>query len=173
MQNIPPNLYVPGTNKAAGSKKSTLGLTMAGGLLGMLYCHKPVTRGEFINTAFDETCRDIQAQMSALKKARRELTIFRLSSDSSAFLDSYGIAHDSDAISARCSEITRSITEPGEVQNLKNNFRARFDTVKRNVNTRTNIESRAFKAIKQSNFWWGSGIGAAILLAVGLINSRN
>jgi N12 class adenine-specific DNA methylase len=145
-------------------------LILGGGLIGMAWYYKPVSGKAFVEYAFEQTQSDVQEQLANLKKARRELLVRCLTSDSAAFLDSRAIAHDQAAIRTHCANIVTRITDPAQVQALKTNFRTRFATIRRSPHLRDNIEAAAFKAIKQNNMKWGVGIGAVIGLTLGLLN---
>ena len=59
------------------------------------------------------------------------------------------------------------------MKRLKNDFSSNFKSYKKNPALMDNNCASAFKAIKRSKFWWGTGIGAAIGLALSLIGSRD
>ncbi len=149
--------------------KRKVGLVLGGGLLGMLYYHRPVRQNEFIKFGFEQTVLDVQTQMAALKKARRELNSFGLSTDSKSMLNSLGVAENTDIINLKIKDLHKSINDPTEVSKIKQGLVSRFKNIKKDPALRTNVEKKTFELIRQSHLRWGVGIGAAVALVASLL----
>jgi hypothetical protein len=164
----PANYYTPPEQSQGKSTQRGVGLVLGGGLLGMLYYYRPVTKNEFVSRAFEETVKDTQEQMRILKNAQG-LNPFGLSVESRAFLSSHNIDPAADSVRAKYYEKYRAINHPDGVLRLKQNLADNFVSLKKNPALRNNIEKRAFDLARQSNLHWGVGIGAAVGLLLALI----
>ncbi len=166
-----PYPYYPVT--PSGSNKRKAGLMLAGGLIGMNAYYMPVKKDVFVNKAFELTQYDALQKASDLEKIAEEVEKNKLSSKSKMMLEEMGLTPSVDAISAKCKEIKAKVTDEVSVKRIKEHYAGNFEKYKKNIALTDNIASDAFKAVKRSKFWWGTGIGAGIGLALGLMSSRN
>lgn len=153
--------------------RKIVGTTMMTGMVGMCAYYLPVSKDSFTQTAFDIKKNDAAEQIATLKNIAEEIDSNKLTTQSKMILNDMALAEDVNAISAKCSELEKSVTDPANVKALKNEFRNNFDSYKKNVALMDNTCAQAFKNIKWSRFRWGMGIGAAIGLASGLVSGRD
>lgn len=168
---LPQNAYYTPSGSGS-SKKKLLGLTVAGGLIGMNSYYLPVTKDVFINRAFELTKEEVVNQINALKRIAIEVEKQKVSTQSKMILQEMGLPEDIVVIANKCIELDKKICDPSEVLALKSNFSSNFKTYKKDVSQMDNISAEAFKAIKRNKFRWGLGIGAGIGLVLGLLSSR-
>lgn len=157
----------------AASKKKKIGATIAGGLIGMNAYYLPVSKDVFVQKAFDATKSEINTQIAALAKAAKEAESNNLSTESKMILQEMGLNADVKEIAQKCIELDKKVSEPENVKNLKESFDKNFKNYKKQHSLMDNNCAAAYKAVKRSKFWWGTGIGAAIGLALSLIASRD
>lgn len=164
--------YSSGTTHSS-SKKKTAGIMIAGGLIGMNAYYLPVKKDVFIQRAFDITKAEADNKIVTLKNIAKEIEQNKISTQSKMILQEMGLPQDIVAITNKCIEIDKKVSDPEEVKNLKNSFDTNFSTYKKKISTMDNNCAEAFKAIKRNKFRWGVGIGSAIGLALGLLASRD
>ena len=172
MTEINPNMayYQP---SPSASRKRKIGATIAGGLIGMNAYYLPVKKDSFVQKAFDVTKDEANAQIIALTKAAKEVEANNISTESKMILQEMGLSENLQAITQKCIELDHKVSNPAEVKRLKANFDSNFKNYKKTPALMDNNCANAFKAIKRSKFWWGTGIGSAIGLALSLMASRN
>ena len=158
---------------SSGSKKRKIGMTLAGGLIGMNAYYIPVKKDVFVNRAFEIAQKEAEDQINILKNIAEEVANGDVSTESKMILQDLGLSQDVSSIANKCSALDKSVTDPASVKNLKARFRSGFDSYKKNPALMDNTCAKAFKAAKQSKFKWGTGIGAAIGLALSLITSSD
>jgi ElaB/YqjD/DUF883 family membrane-anchored ribosome-binding protein len=163
----------PYYTSSSGSRKRLMGLTLAGGLIGMNAYYLPVKKDTFVSRAFNITKKEADEKIAVLKSIAEEVAQNDISTESKMILQDMGVAEDVVAITNKCSALDKSVSEPARVKALKEGFSRNFNTYKRNVASMDNVCAKAFKAVKQNKFKWGVGIGSAIGLALGLIASRD
>ncbi len=168
---IPSNMTYYQSNPSA-SRKHKIGAMMAGGLIGMNAYYLPVKKDTFVQRAFDITKLNTQKQISTLAKIAKEIDENKISTESKMILQEMGLEQDIDAITKKCIELDKTITDETSVKNLKDKFIKNYDTFKKQPSLMDNTSNEAFKAVKRNKFKWGLGIGAAIGLVLGLITSR-
>jgi ElaB/YqjD/DUF883 family membrane-anchored ribosome-binding protein len=161
------------TGSSSGSRKRKIGLTLAGGLIGMNAYYLPVQKDSFVNKAFSITKKEADEKISVLKNIAEEVAQDKVSTESKMILQDMGVAEDVVAITNKCSELDKSTSDPARVKALKEDFNRNFKTYKKDVASMDNVCAKAFKAVKQNKFKWGAGIGGAIGLALGLMTSRD
>lgn len=172
MTEINPNMaYYPSSPSA--SKKRKIGATIAGGLIGMNAYYLPIKKDVFVQKAYDITRDEANAQIASLAQAAKEVETQKVSTESKMILQEMGLSEDVKAITRKCIDIDKKVSDPANVKRLKNDFSSNFKSYKKNPALMDNNCASAFKAIKRSKFWWGTGIGAAIGLALSLIGSRD
>lgn len=172
MTEINPNMaYYPPSPSA--SRKRKIGATIAGGLIGMNAYYFPVKKDIFVQKAFDVTKEEADAQIQALAKAAKEVEAKKVSPESKMILQEMGLSEDFQAITNKCIEIDKKVSDPANVKRLKNDFDTNFKSYKKTPALMDNNCATAYKAIKKNKFWWGTGIGAAIGLALSLMRSRD
>ena len=172
MTEINQNLAYYPSNPSA-SRKRKIGATIAGGLIGMNAYYLPVTKDSFIQKAFDVTKDEANTQILALTKAAKEVEAKEVSTESKMILQEMGLPEDIKAITNKCIELDKKVSDPSNVKNLKNSFDSNFSNYKKNKALMDNNCATAYKVIKRNKFWWGAGIGSAIGLALSLMGSRD
>lgn len=161
------------TASPSGAKKRLVGLTLAGGLIGMNAYYLPVKKNAFINRAFDITKDQANNQIEKLKSIAEEVANNKVSTESKMILQDMGLTEDVVNITNKCTALDRSVSNPDAVKTLKNDFAQNFARYKKDISLMDNNCAKAFKAIKQNKFKWGAGIGAGIGLVLGLMTSRD
>lgn len=155
------------------SNKRKLGATLAGSMLGMCAYYLPVGKDTFVNRAFDITKRDANQQILQLKDIAIEVEKNKVSTQSKMILQDLGLSEDVIAITNKCSELDRSVSDPVKVKALKDDFAKNYSSYKKDVSLMDNTCAEAFKNAKRNKFKWGAGIGAAIGLALSLLSSND
>lgn len=168
---IPVPYYYP--TSQGTSKMRVLGSTIAGGMIGMLGYYIPVTKDTFVQRGFDMKRDDNFAKIKRLKTIATEVENNCTSTESKMILRDMGVAEDVAAITDKCSELYKEVTETASVKKIKNSFITSFDSFKKETFNMDAQASDAFRAVKNNRFKWGVGIGAGIGLALGLRNSQN
>lgn len=167
-----PTPYYSG-GSSSGSFKRKLGLALAGGMIGMNAYYLPVQKDSFVNRAFDITKKEADEQISTLKGIAEEVANNSVSTESKMILQDFGLAEDVVAITNKCTELDKRVSDPASVKALKEDFSRNFKRYKKNIALMDNNCAKAFKGVKQNKFKWGAGIGVGIGLALGLLTSRN
>lgn len=157
----------------SASKKRKVGATIFGGLLGMTAYYLPVTKDEFVSKAFKITKNEANSKIASLAQAVKEIEKNSLSSESKMILQEMGVNADITAITNKCMEIDKTVSDPDSVKSLKKFFNDNFKNFKKNPHLMDNNCADAFKSIKWNKFKWGMGIGAALGLAFSLMSSRD
>lgn len=157
----------------SAQKKKTLGLAVAGGLIGMNAYYIPVKKDVFIQRAFDVTRDEATSQILALKTAAKEVTENKITPESKMILQEMGLSEDFQQITDKCIELDKKVSDPANVKRLKADFASNFANYKKDVSLMDNNCAKAFKLIKRNKFMWGAGIGAAIGVALSFIFGRN
>ncbi len=156
----------------AASKKRKIGSTIFGGLLGMTAYYLPVTKDEFVNKAFKVTKNEANSQIASLVQAAKEIEKNSLSSESKMTLQEMGVTPNFQAITQKCIDIDKKVSDPNSVKNFKQFFHDNFKNFKQNQHLMDNNCAEAYKSLKWNKFKWGVGIGAAIGLAFSLMTSK-
>ncbi len=172
MTEINPNMAYYQPNPVA-SKKRKMGATIAGGLIGMNAYYLPVKKDAFIQRAFDITKNEADEKIRILANVAKEIEEQKVSTESKMILQEMGLREDLQAITQKCIELDKEVSDPARVKALKDSFSTNFKNYKKDVALMDNNCASAFKAIKRSKFWWGTGIGSAIGLALSLMGSRD
>ena len=157
----------------AASIKRAIGMTMTGGLIGMTAYYTPVKKDAFVQQAFDITKNEADEKIVALRNIAEEVAQNNVSTQSKMVLQDMSLSEDVVAITNKCSEIDKKVTDSTSVKALKDDFSRNFDSYKKNSALMDNTCAEAFKAVKKSKFRWGVGVGAAIGLALSLLASKN
>ena len=97
----------------------------------------------------------------------------KVSTQSKMILQDLGLSEDVIAITNKCSELDRSVSDPVKVKALKDDFAKNYSSYKKDVSLMDNTCAEAFKNAKRNKFKWGAGIGAAIGLALSLLSSND
>lgn len=155
------------------SKKKTLGLATAGGLIGMNAYYLPVTKDAFVQRAFNVTKKDAFEKIETLKVIATEVAENRVSTESKMILQDMGLSESVSDITRKCSELAKKVTDSAEVKSLKADFDNNFKSYKKKPSLMDNNCAEAFRLIKRNKFRWGIGIGAGIGLALGLMTSQD
>ncbi|MDR1327942.1 MAG: hypothetical protein LBJ74_06005, partial [Heliobacteriaceae bacterium] len=173
MQNVDPSMYYPyntqypaqsysGTASSGTKTRRRLGATMLGCLAGMTAYFIPVNKDVFVNRAFEESKKEVQTDISQLKKAEQELRKGSLSRESEGYLAKRNVnGAVNDVVNELRTQEDR-ITMPDSVKSIKEELANNFNNLKKEARLRSNPESKAFQAIKWNNFAWGVGICAAV-----------
>ena len=164
-----PYLY----SSPASSKKRQTGLAIAGGLIGMNAYYIPVKKDTFVNRGFEMKRTENFDQIVSLRNIAEEVEKNKLSNESKMILEQLGVSADISAITRKCDELEKEVTDSASVKRIKDSFIDSFDRCKKNTHLMDSASSDAYKAVRRSKFWWGAGIGAGIGLALGLLGSRN
>ena len=164
-----PYYYPPATS----SKKRVLGMTVAGGLIGMNAYYLPVKKDVFVQRAFDMTRNEAFADISRLRDIAVEVDKGEVSTESKMILQQMGVAEDRSAITNKCIELENKVTDKTSVKTLKDNFANVFDNFKKKTHKMDALSSDAYREVRRNKFCWGLGIGAGIGLALGLMSSRD
>ena len=164
-----PYYYPP----ASSSKKRVLGMTVAGGLIGMNAYYLPVKKDVFVQRAFDMTRDEAFDDISRLRDIAVEVDKGEVSTESKMILQQMGVAEDRGAITNKCAELENKVTDKTSVQTLKDNFANVFDNFKKKTHKMDALCSDAYREVRRNKFRWGVGIGAGIGLALGLMSSRD
>lgn len=146
---------------------------LAGGLIGMNAYYFPVKKDVFVQNAFDLTKAEADNQIAVLTKIAQEVDKKNVSTQCKMILQEMGLAEDVVQITNKCISLDKGVTDPAAVKKLKAGFDANFANYKKQPSLMDNTCAEAFRTIKRNKFKWGTGIGAAIGLALGLILSRN
>lgn len=174
MSDVSMNTYCPQYPQSSqGGYKKMFGGMIAGGLIGMNAYYLPLNKKAFAEKAFDIHKNEINGQIAALRNAADEISKEKLSTNSKLILQEHGLAEDIVQIGNRCIVLDHSITNETDVKNYKKIFEDGFAAMKKEACLRNNEASQAFKELKRSKFWWGTGIGAVVGLALCLIASRD
>ena len=156
----------------SGSSKKKYGLMVAGGLIGMNAYYLPIKKDVFVQRAFDMTRNEIYDQIRTLKNIAEEVDKNEVSTQSKMILQEFGLSENRDAITNKCIELDKKVSDPVLVKRLKDSFITSFDNCKKKTHLMDSVCADAYKAAKWNKFKWGVGIGSAIGLAIGLIGSR-
>jgi len=154
------------------SRKRKIGATIAGALIGMNAYYIPVKKDIFVQKAFDVTKNEANMQIAALTKAAKEVESKNVSTESKMILQEMGLSENFKDITDKCIEIDKKVSDPSNVQKLKAIFDKNFKNYKKQPALMDNNCAAAYKAIRKNKFWWGTGIGAATGLALGLMSGR-
>lgn len=168
--NQTPYSYMPAQGS---SKKRKLGMTVAGGLIGMNAYYLPVKKDVFVQRGFDMKRNDNFSQIRSLRNIAEEVERNEVSTESKMILQQMGLAEDITAITNKCDALEKEVTDPASVKNIKNKFITCFDTYKKDTHLMDSACSDAFREVRRNKFRWGVGIGSAIGLALGLMGSRD
>ncbi len=168
---INPSMMYYQPNPAAARKRKA-GATIAGALIGMNAYYLPVKKDMFVQRAFDITKEQTEAQIAALAKIAKEIDSKSITTESKMILQEMGLSQDVKAITQKCIELDKKITDPASIKNLKDVFVQNYDTFRKQPSLMDKTSNEAFRAVKKTKFKWGAGIGAAIGLALGLLTSR-
>ena len=168
---MPVPYYYP--QSLGSSVKKLVGMTVAGGLVGMTGYYFPVQKDVFVQRAFDMTRNDVYDDISRLRDIAVEVDKGEVSTESKMILQQMGVAEDRTAITNKCIELEKKVTEKSSVKTLKDGFASVFDNAKKKTHKMDALCSDAFREVRRNKFRWGVGIGASIGLALGLIGSRN
>lgn len=163
-------MYYPASPRS--SAKKAIGMTMIGGLIGMNAYYLPVKKDVFVQKAFDITKEEATEQINTLKTIAEEVEKKKVSTPSKMILTDMALPEDVTAISNKCSEIEKKVTDPEAVKTLKDSFSKNFENYKKNAALMDNNCAEAFRSIKWGKFRWGMGIGAAIGLALSLMSDK-
>ena len=163
--------YYPPSPSA--QKKRTVGLAVAGGLIGMNAYYIPIKKDVFVQRAFDVTHDEATTQIMALKNAAKEVLEGKVSPESKMILQEMGLSEDFHQITNKCIDLDRKVSDPSNVKRLKADFASNFDNYKKDASLMDNNCAKAFKLIKRNKFLWGVGIGAAVGAALSFIGSKN
>lgn len=161
------------SNSRSGTIRNAVGMTMAGGLIGMTAYYLPVQKGSFVQQAFDITKKEAEEEIVTLKNIAEEVTQNKVTTQSKMILQDMGLTEDVVQITNKCSEIDKKVTDSVSVKSIKDDFSRNFEAYKKNSALMDNTCAEAFKAVKKNKFTWGLGIGAAIGLALSLLASSN
>lgn len=161
------------TSTPAASHKRKIGLMLAGGLIGMNAYYLPIKKDVFIQRAFDITKNNADEKIAVLKGIAEEVADNNISTESKMILQDMGLPEDITAITNKCTELDKKVSDPTSVKSLKESFNRNFKNYKKNPASMDSTCAEAFRAIKRNKFRWGVGIGAAIGLALGLMTSRD
>lgn len=167
---IPAPYYYP--QQTVPSKKRKYGTMLIGGLLGMNAYYLPVSKDTFVQRGFDRKRDDNFDQIRKLKTVAEEIEKENISTESKMILQEMGLPEDVSAITAKCVELEKEVTDPSSVQTIKGKFISSFENFKKKTHKMDAECSDAFRAAKWNKFKWGVGIGAGIGLALGLLSSR-
>lgn len=164
-------MYSPYPQRGSSVSK-TIGVTMLGGMIGMNAYYLPVGKDTFVQRAFDLTKEEATEQINTLKNIAEEVEKKKVSTPSKMILTDMALPEDVTAISNKCSEIEKKVTDPEAVKTLKDSFSKNFENYKKNAALMDNNCAEAFRSIKWGKFRWGMGIGAAIGLALSLMSDK-
>lgn len=142
------------------------------GTAGMSAYFLPVTKDRFVRTAFNIKKELTEDKIDFYKETASQITKKNLKIDNKMFLKEEGVAEDIDAISRKCIDLRKSITDSATVQSLKKSFEDNFLNYKKSEAMMDNIASDAFKRIRWTNFGWGVGICFLIGSAIGAAMSK-
>ena len=168
---MPVPYYYPSSGKS--SKKRVLGMTVAGGLIGMNSYYLPVKKDVFVQRAFDMTRNEAYEDILRLKDIAIEVDKGKVSTESKMILQQMGVAEDRGAIANKCIELENKVTDKTSVKTLKDGFANVFDNAKKKTHKMDALCSDAYREVRRNKFRWGVGIGAGIGLALGLMGSRD
>lgn len=157
----------------SGARKRKVGATLAGAMIGMNAYYVPIKKDTFVNRAFNITQKEAEEQIKTLKSIAEEVADNKLSTESKMILQDMGLSADVTAITNKCTALDRRVSDPDSVKAIKRDFSRNFDRYKKDVSLMDNNCAKAFKAIRQNKFKWGSAIGAGIGLALSLMTSRD
>lgn len=165
--------YSSYSTSPAVSRKKIAGAMLAGGLLGMNAYYFPVNKDIFVQKSFDLTKAEADNQIAVLTGIAKEVDNKSVSTQSKMILQEMGLGQDVVEITKKCIDLDKSVTDPAAVKKLKAGFDSNFASYKKQPSLMDNTCAEAFRTIKRNKFKWGTGIGAAIGLALGLILSKN
>ena len=155
------------------SKDNILGMSIAGGIVGMNAYFLPIKKDAFVQRAFNVTKQEAFNHINTLEKIAREVEQNQISPKSKMILQDFGLSEDIVEIGRKCSDLAEEVTDPDKVKALKADFDNNFDNYKKKPSLMDNNCAEAFRLIKRNKFRWGVGIGAGIGLALGLMTSRD
>ena len=168
---MPVPYYYPHSSSA--SVKRIVGMTLAGGLIGMTGYYIPVQKDVFVQRAFDMTRNDAYDDISRLRDIAVEVDNGEVSTESKMILQQMGVAEDRTAIANKCIELENKVTDKTSVKTLKDGFASAFDNAKKKTHKMNALCSDAYREVRRNKFRWGVGIGSDIGLALGLLSSRD
>jgi len=165
------NYYVKQNNPT--TKVNVAGLTILGGLIGMTGYYLPVKKNSFVNTAFNIKRNANYEKMDSLKEAAKEIENKKLSTEGKLLLKDMGIGQNLPAITRKCQELEHEVTDKNSVKAMKDHFADVFEKCGKETHKMDSACADAYKAVRNSHFRWGMGIGAGIGLAIGLLSLKD
>ncbi len=158
---------------ATSSNKRKLGMTVAGGLIGMNAYYLPVNKDVYVQRGFDMTRDEANSQVRTLKQIAKNIEKQSMTTEDKMFLQQLGLPEDVTAITNHCKSLEEKVTNPASVKQIKDKYIKAFDTNNKKTHLMDAVCSDAYRAVKRNKFWWGVGIGSGIGLALGLMGSRD
>ncbi len=137
------------------------------GVVGMGAYYLPVTKDRFVRTAFDIVKNQTEDTIEQLNDAALSLAKGKLKPEDKVFLSQNGVAETVDAITAKITDLTKSITDSDVVKNIKKDFADNFKDFKKSEALMDSVSSKAFSRIRWQNFGWGAVIGFILGNAIG------
>jgi len=143
------------------------------GTVGMSAYFLPVTKDRFVRSAFCIQKELTEDKIDKFTETANQIAKKNLKIENKMFLKGEGVSEDIDAISRKCIDLKKIITDNDSVQNIKKVFADNFASYKKSEASMGNIASNAFKRIRWTNFGWGAGIGFIIGAALGAAASKS
>ena len=163
MSNITPREHSKARAAAAGM-----------GTLGMLAYYLPVTKGRYVEAAYNVVRNDTLDNIDSLNSSALSLTKKgKVNAEQRLFLSQLGLNEDILSINTKISQLKDSISDATTIKNLKQGFADSFEVCKKNVVERDAISMKAFNKIRWTNFAWGVGIGALTGYVLGLLKAKD
>ena len=165
--------YTTQRQSSPTTKANVVGLALLGGLLGMPAYYLPVRKNTFVNRAFNIKRDNNYDKIECLKEAAKEVEKKKLSTESKLLLKDLGVGQSIPAITRKCQELEKEVTNKASVKALKDNFADVFENCGKDTHKMDSACADAYKAVRFSHFRWGIGIGAGIGLAIGLLSLKD
>lgn len=153
------------------NKSKAIGAGTALGVIGMSAYHLPVTKNRFVRTAYNVQKGLTEDIIERLNDSADEVAKNKVTPETKVFLNEHGVAETLDAISNKCIELKKSITDKNAVKTLKEYFANNFKDFKKSEELADVISSKALSRIRWTNLGWGAFIG--FILGNALVGGRS
>lgn len=156
-------------------ERTKAGACAAGlGTVGMLAYHLPVTRGRYVNAAFNVVKNEALENIDNLNQSALSLTKRgKVKPEQKLFLSQMGVGEDLISINSKIDALKHSIEDSVTIKDMKQTFSDTFEACKKDVVLQDSVSMKAFSKVRWANFAWGTGIGMLLGYVLGLLKSKN
>ena len=152
------------------NNSKSIGAGTALGIIGMSAYHLPINKNRFVRTAYNVQKNLTEDIIERLNDSADEVAKNKVTPETKVFLSEHGVAETLDAISDKCRDLKKSITDKNAVKTMKEYFSNKFKNFKKSEELADIVSSKALSRIRWTNLGWGAVIG--FILGNALIGGR-